>query len=180
MNNKGVTLIELLVSMSIGSILIIITLSLVISGLKLSERINDDIEVQQHGVFSTTYMLKKITHAQNVYSLKGRNGIRDIDSKEQVELGTIVLKTNESDFSGYTFNIKSNPYTKNYSLKYGESLYEMGSIEIGNFIESIKVNSLPYYSSYSNAKGLEFIFKIKKDNASVILRKKAYFKNFKK
>lgn len=145
-NNKGVTLVELIIILSLIGIIITPIFSFLISNLKAFNR--EDIELELS--YQAESVLNRIVNESIVF--KRINDIKGNVSQNKIN-------ATEISFVDYNNNVKIFKLINN-SLKYN-------NVEIGKYIEDFYIELIPKNTDIKNAdeaKGLKCTIKFKKDN----------------
>lgn len=170
MNNKfkkrddfGFTLIELMISIALFSIMITLIFSIFNTNMKIFNKINNKVEIQQQAIFIFNFMEEKIMESKGITIVEDINGRTKHTTNEIVNIKKIIFKNNETrDEKGYIFNLIRDYVVGSYNLKYGTGLSGIGTVEVGNYIENIETEPIPSDKIYTEADGIiiriNFIF----------------------
>ena len=176
-DNRGMTLIELILSVFISSIIVIVLSTMSITSIKIFERIYNSIEIQQQGHFIMDFMTNKIIHSNKIDSVLDYNNICVYNTNKEVSLGEIKFKDiSLENGKWHVFSIQKDYKVEGRSMRYGNR--SPATIEAGNYVDSIHVKPLPEKSSYSEAKGINISITMKKGENKMKLSKNIYFRKF--
>lgn len=192
LDNKGVTLIELIVSMSLLSIISIIILVIFSSGTKSYNNSHDSNEIQVQGQSIMSFMSVRIMTSCKIINIKDYNDHNIYDKDKGIELGELKLKDDLLGFKSsenglleeklHIFSIQEDPKMEGKSIRYGNT--KKATIEAGNYIKSIYVKPLfqedidkNEEDIYENSKGIKLTIIMQKGKQEVEISKNIYFRN---
>lgn len=174
-NNRGVTLIELIVTIGISSIVLSLVLGVFFTGTKLYKYVNDSIEIQQQGHFIMDFIVARAMPSSDINNVLDSNNISHYSKNDKIEVKEIefndaILEKQEK----HIFSIQQDDKVEGKSIRYGKS--KTAKVELGNYINKMQVSPLPKESTYEYARGLEFNIELKKGDASIEVIKEIYFR----
>lgn len=183
LDSKGVTLIELIVSMSLILIVLSTILAIFSSGSKASNTSYNISEMQAQGQSIMTFMSVRVMTSSKVIMIKDNKGVSYYDSDKEIELGELKLKDNllrdnsleVEEKQMHIFSIQNDSKTKSKSMRYGKDRFT--KIESGNYIKSIYINPLPSGKTYKEAKGIRLTITMQKGKTKSEIFKNIYFRN---
>lgn len=175
LDNRGVTLIELIVGMTISAILFTLVASMFFTGSKIYRDIYNSIEIQQQGHFVMDFMTTRIMPSSKIDNIKDidNNSCYKID--QVIELGEIkLIDTCLKEEERHIFSIQNDPKVEGQSIRYGK--IDVAKIEAGNYINKIHIKPLPEGSTYEQARGIEITIEMKKGDSNLKISKNIYFR----
>lgn len=174
-NSRGVTLIELIITMALSSIILTLMLSVFFTGSKLYKYISDTTEIQQQGHFIMDFITTKAMPASSVTSVIDSNNVSRNSSSEKIEVKEIELEDEMLEKEEkHIFSIQKDDKVEGKSIRYGKS--KTAKVELGNYIKKMYVYPLPKESNFESAKGLEFSIELQKGEANIEVIKQMYFR----
>ena len=175
MNNKGVTLIELMVTMSITSIVLCLVLGIFFTGTKLYKYISDSTKIEQQGHFIMDFIVTKAMPSDGVSDVFDLNNASHYSKNDKIELKEIEFKDELlAKQEMHIFSIQKDDKVEGKSIRYGKS--KTAKVELGNYIQRMQISPLPKESTYEHAKGIELNIELKKGNANIEVVKEIYFR----
>lgn len=177
-NDKGFTLIEVIISLGLTGIIMAIVISLLTSNVLMFENNDKDIELQQQGQFILGFLEDKIMQSTKIIYLQDRNGLIKHNSNDKVDLSKIILESKIEPEKGYIFQLNKDLVHNYYNLKYGKGLNGTATIEVGNYIEKIEVEPIPLESKYIEAKGLSLSILMNFNGRKKIYTTQLIFRNY--
>lgn len=161
---KGITLIEIIIALSILSIVIAVLSPFFISNLKTLNNANYKLDLQREG----EYIIEQISYnsmgALGIISLTDIHGNTITFDEDSTEKTSII--------SGMTLSVsKFNAATGNREVKSVPLNFDISKIE------SIKVTALPDTNTFYNAKGLSIEVKLDDEATTPELKTEVYFRN---
>lgn len=158
--NKGFTLIELVITISLFSIIMLPIFTFYIRSISVFKTIDTKIELSHHGQFAFDYLDRVIKETRNIYLITGKVLDNDI-----IDVNRIIF----TDGKGLnTFRISNN------ALKHD-------NIEVANYINDLRIELLPNSlepSNYRNSKGIIINLYLKKDEIDLMLKNVVIFRNY--
>lgn len=155
LGSRGYTIIEILVVLVLFSILLTMIFSITTFSIKTLNMIDKDIELQQQAQFIFNFMEKKIIESMGVIYLDDRQGNKKHNTNDKVVLNNIIFKNPpDCEFPGYIFTLDTEPEYDYYNLKYGNGDRGIGTVEVGNYIDSMEVEPIPEDKTYCEADGI--------------------------
>ncbi len=174
-NDRGITLIELIVAIGLSSIVLTLVLGILFTGTKLYKYVDDSSEIQQQGHFIMDFITTKVMPSSEIETITDNKNIAHYNSSERIELKEIELKDQKLEKQEtHIFSIQEDGKVEGKSIRYGKS--KIAKVELGNYIKKIYVSPLPKGYVYKDAKGIEFIIEMKKGDANVGIFKNIYFR----
>lgn len=174
-NNKGVTLIELLVAISLSSIVLVLVLGILLTGTKLYKYVNDNTEIQQQGHFIMDFITTKVMPSNEIENIIASNNTSSYKSNESIQLKELVLNDNTlAKQEKHIFSIQQDTKVEGKSIRYGKS--KTAKVELGNYIKNVYISPLPDGSRYKEARGIELTIKMQKGEANLEVLKSIYFR----
>lgn len=176
--NKGFTIIELLIALSLASVVVSIVFSILIANINMFHRTDNDIELQQQGQFIIGFLEEKIMESEKIIYLEDMSNIVKHNTNEKINMKKIIFKNSpNSEKAGYIFYLSKDPAYNSYNLKYGIGLSGAATVEVGNYIESIQIMPIPSHSNYSEAKGITIILYLNVDGQKKSFTTQLCFRN---
>lgn len=196
LDNRGVTLIELIVCMSLSSIILITLLVVFSSETKAYNRSHNINEIQAQGQNIMHFMSSRIMTSNKIINIKGYEGTSKNDKNKGINLGELKLEDNLLEYkllsNGSTqqeihiFSVQKDPKMEGNSIRYGN--IDNAKIELGNYIKAIYVKPLFDESIkeskdknkeniYDNAKGIKLTIVMQKGKIDIEISKNIYFRN---
>ncbi len=153
--SKGYTVIELIVVLSILGTLITAIITSFISKMNICGNIDREVELQQQGLFMLYFIEEKIIESKGITYVEDIDGRLKQHTNEKVKIKKIKFENNKnSTVKGYVFNLTKKIGTNYYNLLYGKDSSDTGTVEVGNFIESIELEPIPSDSVFVDSKGI--------------------------
>lgn len=157
LNKNGVTLIELLLVISLISIVTIPLFSLFITYTNTFNIEDFELELQQHGQFAIDFVSDIIIQSRNISYIE-----------ENINESTIkTISFIDNDNKVHTFRISNN------SLKYGNT-------EVANYIKNISIKLIPSklkLNEFKDAIGVKIIINLSKNKENYRINNAIYFRN---
>lgn len=185
LDHRGVTLIEVITSMSLLFIILPVVLVFFFSGIRSCDGSHDLIEIQNQGQSIINFMSDRVMTSSKIIMIKDYKGLSFYGSDEKVELGELKLKddlledfllTEESlSEEMHIFSIQKDPEMEGKSIRYGNN--KVAKTEAGNYIKFIYVEPLPHGNTYEDAKGIKFTMIMEKGNREIKIFRNIYFRN---
>lgn len=174
-NNKGVTLVELIVAMAVSSIVFVLILGIFFTGTTIYKELHDDIEVHQQGSSIMDFMSSIIMTSNGIENIINYERSSFYESDKKIDLGAVILKDiSLEEGQEHILTIQEDPKVEGRSIRYGKT--NAAKIEVGNYIKTIYTEPLPKGSLYSNAKGIQLTIEMEKGRSSIIASKSMYFR----
>ncbi|KXG76786.1 prepilin-type N-terminal cleavage/methylation domain-containing protein [Thermotalea metallivorans] len=178
LDNKGYTLMELLLVLALVGIIMIPIGSFLIMHVKTFHQSNQQMEVQYQAQIAMNELINKAIEAKKIVAVYDKNNNNVINSSQIHEISKIIFERNgdklciehktsqEGDRALYygTGNWNSGQYSTAYA-----------NVVYANYIESLKIK--PTDGTYSSCRGIEIIIQSKKGNAEITIKNQIYFRN---
>lgn len=165
LDDKGLTLIELIVAINITAIILTLVISMFSTGLSIYNTIYDNNEIQQQGHFIMDFITVRILSSDEIDQIIFEN-----KELRQLRLLDSTLKEDEK----HIFSIQNDPKTQGRSIRYGKT--KDAKIELGNYIKAIYIDPLPKDYTYQDAKGIDITLKLEKGRSDLEISKSIYFR----
>ena len=182
---KGFTLIEVVISMSIMGMVMMVIYSMFFTNYKTMNTVNTGVELQSQGESAMNYLVDAAISAKAINSIKDKNGevlqLNTSDNKEITEISFTTVKFNKTDgtVDDDFINKMILQANSNNAISLTEGLYKMYRVEenpagdknifISSFISSIKVKpfgiNLTGPVILDDIKGIEFTITLQKMNS---------------
>lgn len=176
LNNKGFTLIEIIITLSIASVLFILLIGVFSTSLRFYEDLNNSNEIKQQAQSITDFITTRVMSSTEINDVFNYNNTSYYKSDKEIVLGELRLKDNSlNEKELHIFSIQKDPKVEGQSIRYGK--VNVAKIEAGNYINSINVRPLPIGHTYENARGLKITLKMKKGRTNLEILKSIYFRN---
>lgn len=176
-NNKGFTLIEIVLVIVVSSMVLLLISGIFITGTQIYRDIHNNIEIHQQANAIMDFMTSTIMSSNGIEGIDNYEKVSFYGSDEELELGAInLIDKNLKDGSNHTFTIQKDPKLEGRSIRYGEN--NVATIEVGNYIKSIYTKPLPTGCIYSDAKGIEITMEMKKGKSNITISKSMYFRKY--
>lgn len=176
LDNDGLTLIEIIVTISISAIIFIVVSGMFFTGSKINEDIYNSVEIQQQGHFIMNFMASRIMPSSGIDSIKDTRNLSYLKSDKPIKLREIKLRDESlEEKEGHIFSIQKDPKLPGKSIRHGKT--DVAKIELGNYIKEVYVKPLPPGNTYEDAKGVEITIEMKKGEADLEIFKNIYFRN---
>ncbi len=176
--NKGYTLIELMMTVTVFSVLLTVITSVFLSGLNLCNALDRGIELQQQGLFILSFIEEKIIESEGILYIEDVDGNMKQHSFNNIKIKKIVFKNHDNHRDiGYIFNLTKNIESKSNNLLYGIGLTGYGSVELGNYIDSIEIEPLPEGASFIDSRGITIKINFAFDSTKTSLEDTFCFRN---
>lgn len=174
-NNKGITLIELVIVMGVSSIILVLILGIFLTGTTMYKDIYDNIEIHQQGNSIMDFITSNIMASNEIENIINYERSSFYKSDKTIELGEIILKDTSLVQEGkHIFTIQQDPKVEGRSIRYGKT--ETAKIEVGNYIKTIYTEPLPKGSFYNDAKGIRLTIEMEKGRSNISISKSMYFR----
>ncbi len=184
LNNKGFTLVELLVVLALSGLIITSVFSFFITNIKSFNRADDQIELQQQGQLIMGFIEPIIMESEGIHSVRDLAGVDIKDSINKVSINKIAFDYSpKGEADVYVFKLTGDGKGTN-NLNYGvfdSSLYENQnpSVQVANYIDKIEAEPVPYGEKFSKANGVVVSLYLKKDGQTVQFVNQFSFRNYK-
>ncbi|MTI70172.1 MAG: hypothetical protein FH751_07975 [Firmicutes bacterium] len=168
--NKGLSLIELILTINLLMIIIGLLFSFLINNINYFNIIYNRIEIKEQGEFAINYMTERLMTLTEITDITDKYNytLNHINRTNPVNIRKII-------FSGIN---TYNDYETNYKfeLKTNNKLFDR-TTEVACYITDIIVCPMPKEVSYKNAKGIKIILKLNKGKEYREISKTIYFRN---
>ncbi len=181
LDNKGVTLIEIITSMSLLFIILPLILVFYSTGMKSCDSSYNISEIQTQGQNIMSFMGARVMTSSEIIMIKDYKGLSCYESDKEIELGELKLKDklleNEliEEKGMHIFTIQNDLEMEGNSIRYGNN--KVAKAEAGNYIKSINVKPLPDGKTYKDARGISFTIIMQKGKTNIEIFKDIYFRN---
>ena len=176
LDNEGLTLIELIIAMSISSIVFILVSGMFFTGSKINRDIYNSVEIQQQGQFIMDFITTRVMPSTSIDSIKDTENVSYYKTDKLIKLGEIrLLDTSLQEEERHIFSIQKDPKLEGRSIRHG--INDVAKIELGNYIKEVYVKPLPEGTSYEKAKGIEITIEMQKGEVNLDIYKCIYFRN---
>ena len=166
-NNKGFTLLEIIITLAISSIVITMIGRFIITNINHYNRINDSTEIIDQAQFVTGFLDLELSQSAGIKKITSIDGINILDSNSGFNIKEIELYTrDESQLINPSFQIKNEV-----------DIFYKSHSELGTFIEDFYVSPLPENTTFKDCSGIEYKIYFKKDNSSYVIEKSINFRN---
>jgi Tfp pilus assembly protein PilE len=166
-NNKGFTLLEIIITLAISIIVITMIGSFLITNIKHYNRIDDSTEIMDQAQFISGFLDIELSQSAGIKKIISKDGISILDSNSGSYIKEIELYTwDESQLINPSFQIKN-----------GKDIFYKSHSELGTFIEDFYVSPLPANTSFKDCSGIEYEIYFKKNNSSYVIEKSINFRN---
>lgn len=169
---KGVTLIELLITLGIVSIVLSSIYTFLFTNYNTLNSVNNDLELQSQGEKAINFMIDSIIEGYGVVEVKATDG-------------SDVVSSTESEIS--KLSVKKDTYVSIFELRNGVLYYgevaletdtnEKANKEICHSIKSIIITTLPSDRSFSNCAGLKIKITMKSGKTEKVFVNEIYMRN---
>lgn len=175
-NNKGFTLIEILVALGLSSLIISLVISFFIINLKNYKKINNEIELQFQAQYIFNFMTDKIMESKNIslvrkddLNLYSLTYIRPEET--EIVINKISFKYGESSSENYVFHLVNN------NIRYGRGDKDIKpTVELGSFVKYMYITLLRK-ESFGYAKVIKIKLVLEKDDETYEASQVAYMRN---
>ena len=166
-NNKGFTILEIIITLAIFSIVITMVGRFLITNIKHYNRINDNTEIMDQAQFVTGFLDIELSQSAGIKSIISIDGLKLMDSNLGNYIKYIELYTRD--------NTKLvNP---SFQLKNGNDIFYKSNSELGTYIDKIYVEPIPMNQSFKDSKGVAYKIYFKKDKSTYSIEKSIHFRN---
>lgn len=183
MGSRGVTLVEVVVSVALLGLLSLALLGQVSFSLGASRYLSRDTEIEDHVYHGLLFMEDYIGMQSRVAGIRSADSRGDgLDSVGMARLGAIEFECDfiDSDIrrsKGFGIYLKKSEVTGSNCLKYRLDLDGRGEMEFANHVGQVYVEPLPEGSTYRAAGGIRFTFVNVVDGRERRAVKSIYMKN---
>lgn len=180
-NNRGYTLIELLIVLALSSIILTIVVSFFINNNNNYVMVMNDTDLQYEAQFITNFIsddLMEGSYVDGVRVYEGNNHVNKIDQSSVDKL--YKLKVNKTyNGTDETTTATSIYYVTNNQIHYTDKANQyVGDCPVlGEYIDSIKLTAIPLNSTFETAKGLKFEINFINGNRTFTTEQIVYFRN---
>ena len=175
LDNKGVTLIEVITSMTLLFIILPVLLTFFYSGTRSSNTSYNINEIQNQGQSIMDFISDRFMTSSSVVMIKDYKGRPIYTSDCEEELGELKLQDSLLQEEMHIFSIQNDPKVEGRSIRYGNN--NIAKIEAGNYIKAIYVRPLPDGKTYEHARGLKFTIIMEKGRKEISIIRDIYFRN---
>jgi len=178
-NHAGFTLIEIMLSLGIIGIILLMLFPLFSISIQIFQKTDDSAELQYQGQFAMNFMGNKIMEAASIEAIfndKNKNITADIPT-EKIRISKVVFATTKLEDKNELsiFEVK---YDK---LFYGlaDSPYKPATTEVAAYIKEIWVLPFPEGKSFANARALQVIMHLAKNQKNMEMVGTFHLRNYK-
>ncbi|CAH2212945.1 PilW family protein [Tepidibacter aestuarii] len=165
MNNKGVTLIELIISIGFISVLLMIIFNIFIFSTKVYNISHSNVEIQEQSQMIQSFIESNLYLSSGIDSVIDKNGNK-----------LHVNEFYEKDIKEVRFNvdgqIRSIYHIYNKKKLFIKKNLNYNGYEFGDYIENIKIKNI------DNGSGAEISLKLQKDSEVINTSFLIYFRNY--
>ena len=188
-NNKGFSLVELLVVLGIAAIVISAIGTFLIMNLKSFHLSSDESQLQSQGQKAMNQLMSSLIEAKKITAIEGfkpsADGSKSENTVDLLTIGNnyitkIVIENANTTNNSYVFEHHlHNTDEENNKLIWGEGSSTNANSIAATFIETLKIEPLPQNSTYQSAKGLKIQLILKENETMLQLENQVYFRNAK-
>ncbi|MFO7888638.1 MAG: prepilin-type N-terminal cleavage/methylation domain-containing protein [Eubacteriales bacterium] len=166
-DNRGFTILEIIITLAIFSIVITMVGRFLITNLNNYNRINNSTEIIDQAQFITSFLDLELSQSAGIKKVKSTEGLSLIDSSLGSYIKYIELYTRDTSQIG-------NP---SFQLKNGNDIFYKSHSELGTYVDKIYMAPIPHNISFKECRGVEYKIYFKKDNTTYNIEKSIYFRN---
>lgn len=169
-NNKGFTLIELIISLGITSFLALMIMSFFTVNLKSFSKIRYDAELQFQAQYILNFITKRVMESKNIEDIK--NGYESvIKTKDEYTISNLSLRYGDDSNNCYLFRVANK---KIYCGKGKKS--DSASSELGAYVEELRIKPFPDGDSFDEAKALIITVVLAKETEKYVASQLIYMR----
>ena len=170
---SGITLIELIISISLSSIILLSIVSVFVTSSKIYEDIYSYTEIQQQSHFIMDFLTDTVLHSNDLAYID-----KDSSSNTHPTYGVEICEFSLIDDSlnkgeRHIFSLRDDKKVEGKLLRYGRK--SPTTIEVGNFIDKMYLKTLNG-SSHEDIRGVKITLSMKKRGKSFEISKEVYFR----
>lgn len=180
-DNKGVTLIELIMVLGIASILLAAIGSFLVTNVRYFNMANDQAEIQGHAQRLMKDFADLVIESRGIASIENNTDINiNLNSQGINDITKVVFYYPVgASYANSVFEHNLSPDGKEMDNQVAwDRAVTIGSqSKTVSFIKEFKLQPLPAGTSYANCKGVEIVIRAKKNQAELELENHIYFRN---
>ncbi|MEJ8553640.1 PilW family protein [Tepidibacter sp. Z1-5] len=165
MKNRGITLIELIISLGFISVLLMIIFNIFMFSTKVYNSSYSNIEIQEQAQMIQNFI------ENNLYSSSGIDRVIDKNGKK-IDLN----KFDEADIKEVRFNVDGQIYSIYYIYSKKKVFFKKNikynGYEVGDYVENINIKNV------DNGSGAKISLKLQKDKEAINTSFLIYFRNY--
>lgn len=170
-SERGLTLIELLITLGSTAIVVLLIMSVFVTSYKNYNVINNNRELQFHANHILNFMADKIKISMNVEQIRDGVNSKLSDVNEQ-KISKICFNYDNNISKCYVFQISNNRiYYDN------DNPSNKANVLLGDYIDEVSFSPVPEGVSFRNANTLKIRLKLAKGNQSYELEQIIYMGN---
>lgn len=173
-NNKGFTLVELLVTLAISSVILGLVVSFFIMNIKNFDRSEHQLDLQYESQFAMNYITDLIMEGERISYIENINNSIKTLSNGVVKVREIRIITKKIDESSLNVTTREEIFTVDEDSR---KIYH-GDKEIGDYVDEVIVETVPSNMSYSEARGIIITISLSKANLKKSITSQVFFRNF--
>jgi len=166
-DNRGFTILEIIITLAIGIIVITMVGRFLITNLNHYNRINDSTEIMDQAQFVTSFLDLELSECAGIRSITSAEGLNLIDSNSGDYIKHIELYTRDT----------SHMVNPSFQLKNGNDIFYKSHSELGTYIDKIYVAPIPKNQSFRDSKGIAYKIYFIKDKSTYSIEKSIHFRN---
>ncbi|MEL7598423.1 MAG: prepilin-type N-terminal cleavage/methylation domain-containing protein, partial [Clostridiaceae bacterium] len=161
LKKRGLTLIELLITLGIISVVFTTIFSLFITNYKSLNKSQLEVELQSEAQKSMEKITNKVLQANKISELK------DISNNSKIkDSAEVVISSISFDDKAYGFSLNN------------DKLIDENNNEIARNVKEIKIKPVPENSKFEDATGIKFNVKFEKGGATKEIETEVSFRNY--
>ncbi|MCT4509822.1 MAG: type II secretion system GspH family protein [Tepidibacter sp.] len=165
MNNKGITLIELIISIGLVSVLLMVLFNIFMFSTEVYSLSHSNIEMQEQAQTIQNFIENNLYLSSGIESIITKNGEKFYkDEFEKEDVKEIRFKIDGQMCSIYHMYNKKKVFIKK-NLNYN-------GYEFGDYLENINIKNI------DNGSGVEISLKLQKDRKTINTSFLIYFRNY--
>lgn len=176
-NNRGLTLIELLVTLAITGIILCIIVSFFITNVRTFDRASSEVDLQSEGQYALEYITLIAAQSRGIKSIENVDGDVRTDTWGAVEeTGLIIFDFEYIDES--TKNVVNRDEV--FIFDKDNNTILNGPKIVGRYIDEIKVEPVTTNKKLSKQRGIILTLKLSQSKGSLskIIKSQIYFRNY--
>ena len=181
--NRGVTLIELVMVLAIASVIFAAIGSFLITNVQYFNKASDQAEIQRQ----TQRLIKDFTdlviESSKITAIANRSDINvNLGSQGMNDISTVVFGL--PDGAAYPSLVFEHTLSAEGEEKENQVAWEQAAStndqsNAASYIKQFKLQPLPVGTSYANCKGVKVYIKAEKNRAALVIENHVYFRNAK-
>ncbi|WP_026894113.1 PilW family protein [Clostridiisalibacter paucivorans] len=175
-NNSGLTLVELILTLGLSAILISIIWSFFINNIKAFNINETELELQYNAQVAMDKIAKEVRESIAISEIVDKDGNDIIYSSKKEDVKRVIFRCNEHAMEKH--HIFENKLGDR--LFYGIGMDKSSYIEIANNISHLYIEPISYGKCFKDTNGINIELELDKDGYKKVLESSIFFRNHEK